>query len=346
MTDIINNLIFEQKLSRDEFIYLYNNTSKNDKDFIANKARETALEIFSNKIYIRGLIEITNYCQNDCYYCGIRKSNCNASRYSLEKAEILECCEIGYGLGFKTFVMQGGELGGKTDAEIIDIVSSIRERYPDCAITLSLGEKTKDTYKEFFNAGANRYLLRHETANNEHYAKLHPASMSLDNRKQCLFDLAEIGFQVGTGFMVGSPFQTVQNIAEDIEFIKMLNPQMIGIGPFIPHKDTPFADFSAGSADDTCFLISILRLMLPHALIPATTSLGTILENGRERGILHGANVIMPNLSPFDVRKKYTLYDNKLCTGDEAAENLKNLNNSLKAIGYEISASRGDYKKG
>ena len=346
MTDIINKLIFERNLSRDEFIYLYNNASEIDKDIISKKAREISLGIFSNKIYIRGLIEITNYCQNDCYYCGIRKSNFDASRYSLDKADILACCEVGYDIGFRTFVMQGGELGGKSDNEIIDIVSSIRERFSDCAITLSLGEKTKATYKDFFNAGANRYLLRHETANNEHYARLHPLSMSLDNRKRCLFDLAEIGYQVGTGFMVGSPFQTTENIAEDMEFIKALNPQMIGIGPFIPHKDTPFGKFPAGNADDTCFLISILRLMMPYALIPATTSLGTISKNGREKGILGGANVIMPNLSPINVREKYTLYDNKLCTGNEASENLRSLNESLKSIGYEISYSRGDYNNG
>lgn len=313
-------------------------------DFLHSRARITAQQVYGNKIYIRGLIEFTNYCKNDCYYCGIRKSNSNASRYRLTKEKILECCDIGYELGFRTFVLQGGEDGYFNDERLIDIISSIKSKYKDCALTLSIGEKSRESYQLFYDAGADRFLLRHETADKIHYNKLHPDNLSLDNRMNCLYDLKDIGYQVGSGFMVGSPFQTVDTILKDLKFLKELNPQMVGIGPFIPHKDTKFFNEQSGSVELTLKLLSIVRLMLPNALIPATTALGTADNNGREKGVLAGANVIMPNLSPMDVRSKYLLYNNKKYTGDEASESVNNLKISMKKIGYDVVVDRGDYK--
>ncbi|NLM13638.1 MAG: [FeFe] hydrogenase H-cluster radical SAM maturase HydE [Epulopiscium sp.] len=343
MQSLIDKLHKEKTLQKDELITLLTSVTEKDKKYLFSRARALADEFFGNRIYVRGLIEFTNYCKNDCYYCGIRKSNLKADRYRLNKEEILSCCEQGYGLGFRTFVLQGGEDLWYSHEEMIDIVSTIRNTYPDCAITLSLGEKTYKEYLELFKAGANRYLLRHETANADHYSKLHPPSLSSENRKRCLYDLKEIGYQVGTGFMVGSPYQTIENLVEDLLFIKSFGPQMIGIGPFISHKDTPFAAFPSGQLDLTLVLIAILRLMNPNALIPATTALGTIDPNGREKGILAGANVVMPNLSPVGVRKKYSLYDNKICTGEEAAECRMCLQNRMKKIGYELVVDRGDF---
>lgn len=256
----------------------------------------------------------------------------------------MDCCKVGYDLGFRTFVLQGGEDGYFTDERIVDIVKTIKADYPDCAVTLSIGEKSYDSYKAFFEAGADRYLLRHETADECHYGKIHPQNLSAQNRKQCLYNLKEIGFQVGCGFMVGSPFQTTENLIEDLKFIKELNPHMVGIGPFIPHKDTPFKDMAQGSVELTLKLLSIIRLMLPHVLLPATTALGSVNALGREKGILAGANVVMPNLSPRDVRKKYLLYDNKICTGDEAAECIVCMKNRMRSIGHNVVVSRGDYK--
>lgn len=307
-------------------------------------ARATALKQFGNKIFIRGLIEFTNYCKNDCYYCGIRCSNVSAERYRLTKEQILSCCRTGYQLGFRTFVLQGGEDPFFTDSLMVDIIASIKKAHPDSAITLSIGEKSYESYKAMFDAGADRYLLRHETADARHYALLHPARLSLANRLECLKMLSKIGYQVGTGFMVGSPFQTIENIIEDLLFIKEFKPHMIGIGPFIPHHDTPFHDKKAGTLEQTLRLIAILRLMLPKALIPATTALGTIAPDGREQGILAGANVVMPNLSPIEVRENYTLYDNKICTGEEAAECIACLQARIQEIGYNIVVDRGDYK--
>jgi len=343
MQSLIDKLHKEKTLQKDELITLLTSVTEKDKKYLFSRARALADEFFGNRIYVRGLIEFTNYCKNDCYYCGIRKSNLKADRYRLNKEEILSCCEQGYGLGFRTFVLQGGEDLWYSHEEMIDIVSTIRNTYPDCAITLSLGEKTYKEYLELFKAGANRYLLRHETANADHYSKLHPPSLSSENRKRCLYDLKEIGYQVGTGFMVGSPYQTIENLVEDLLFIKSFGPQMIGIGPFISHKDTPFAAFPSEQLDLTLVLIAILRLMNPNALIPATTALGTIDPNGREKGILAGANVVMPNLSPVGVRKKYSLYDNKICTGEEAAECRMCLQNRMKKIGYELVVDRGDF---
>ena len=311
-------------------------------DELREAADRVRRSVYGEDVYIRGLIEFTNCCKNDCYYCGIRRSNKNAERYRLSREEILECCAEGYDLGFRTFVLQGGEDPHYSDELICRIVSDIRKNYPDCAITLSIGEKSREGYKAYFDAGADRYLLRHETADAEHYSRLHPASMSLDNRKRCLFDLKEIGYQVGSGFMVGSPYQTTDNLISDLKFLKQLGPHMIGIGPYITHADTPFKEFKSGSLELCLRLISILRLMFPEALIPATTALGTIHPLGREMGLKAGANVVMPNLSPVSVRKKYELYENKICTGEEAAECRGCLERRVEAAGYRVVTDRGD----
>lgn len=345
MKQLIDKLEKKRTLSKIEFTNLIENISEENSKYLFERSVETAKKYFGNSIYIRGLIEFTNYCKNDCYYCGIRASNTKAHRYRLNKEEILSCCKQGYALGFRTFVLQGGEDVHFTDDVITDIVKAIRDKYSDCAITLSLGERSRESYQKLFDAGANRYLLRHETADNIHYSKLHPQKLSLEKRKQCLYDLKEIGYQTGTGFMVGSPYQTAENLAEDLLFIKELSPQMVGIGPFIPHKDTPFKNMEQGSLELCLYLIAILRLMLPNALIPATTALGTADPNGREKGILAGANVVMPNLSPVAYRKSYSLYNNKICTGEEAAECIVCLKNRMESIGYNIVTHRGDYKE-
>ena len=290
------------------------------------------------------MIEFTNICKNDCYYCGIRRSNQNAERYRLSEEQILSCCSQGYALGFRTFVLQGGEDPYYSDARMIPLVRTIRQRYPDCAITLSLGERSRESYQALYAAGADRYLLRHETANEEHYRYLHPADLSLQNRKSCLFTLREIGYQVGAGMMIGAPGQTILHLIEDLRFLQQLRPHMIGIGPFIPHQDTPFHAEKPGTLQDTLHLLAILRLLFPKVLLPATTALGTIHPQGRELGILAGANVIMPNLSPVNVRGKYLLYDGKICTGDEAAECHSCMERRMEKIGYCISADRGDSK--
>lgn len=341
--EVIKEVREKQNIDLEQLRLLLGNRSQEEVDFLYSQARAVADEVYGNHVFKRGLIEFTNYCKNDCYYCGIRRSNASAERYRLEKETILDCCKRGYELGYRTFVLQGGEDGYFTDERICGIVSAVREKYPDCAITLSIGEKSKESYQKYFDAGANRYLLRHETANSAHYDKIHPAELTLDNRKQCLLNLKDIGYQVGCGFMVGSPYQTIETLYEDLQFIKELEPHMVGIGPFIPQKETPFAKEPAGTLDMTLRLLAIIRLIHPHVLLPATTALGTIHENGRELGVLAGANVVMPNLSPTDVREKYKLYDNKACTGDEAAEGDASLQVRMAEIGYELVCDRGDY---
>ena len=311
-------------------------------DLLKQEAVRIQKKYFGNKIYTRGLVEFTNYCRNDCYYCGIRRSNTNAVRYRLTKEEILQCCENGHELGFRTFVLQGGEDPWFNDERMVDIIQTIKKNYPDCAITLSIGEKSKESYRKFREAGADRYLLRHETANEDHYRYLHPENLSLSNRKQCLYDLKELGYQIGAGFMVGAPGQTMENLAEDLVFLKELNPHMVGIGPFIPHHDTKFAKEEAGNVELTLFLLSVIRIMLPKVLLPATTALGTLDPRGREKGFQTGANVVMPNLSPVKIRKQYELYDNKICTGEEAAECRGCLSRRARSVGYEIVTDRGD----
>ncbi|SKB63227.1 biotin synthase [Lachnospiraceae bacterium] len=340
---IIDSLEHEKKISADRLRYIFMCDDDDTKEYLFQTARRTAQQNFKNEVYIRGLVEFTNFCKNDCYYCGIRCGNAKADRYRLTEEEILSCCDLGDELGFRTFVLQGGEDPYFTDERICHIVKAIKEKHPSCAVTLSIGEKSYESYKKYYDAGADRYLLRHETADPEHYSKLHPAGMSCENRKKCLHDLKEIGYQVGCGIMVGSPYQTIDNIYEDIVFMQELQPHMIGIGPFIAHKDTPFGNEPDGSVDHTLKLLAVLRLLFPKVLLPATTALGTADVMGREKGILAGANVLMPNLSPTNVRGKYLLYDGKICTGDEAAECNMCLRRRVERIGYHIAEGRGDH---
>ena len=332
-----------QNITREELEMILHTQNPLVTEELRRRAQQTAKAIYENKIYVRGLIEFTNYCKNNCYYCGIRCSNTDADRYRLSLEQILSCCETGWNLGFRTFVLQGGEDPHFTDEHICQIVRTIKEIYPDCAVTLSIGEKSEESYQAYFDAGADRYLLRHETADEDHYRKLHPEQMSLVFRKNCLKTLKKIGYQTGCGFMVGSPGQTADTLYSDLLFIKELKPEMIGIGPFIPHHDTCFRDCQAGTLEDTLFLLSLIRLIHPRVLLPATTALGTIVADGREQGILAGANVVMPNISPTDMRKNYLLYDNKIGTQDDAAESQRRLEESIAAIGYQVVSDRGDY---
>ena len=345
LQSLIDKLTTQQNLPDEELLALITTTEPNINQLLASAADKVRRKYYGNKVYIRGLIEFTNYCKNNCYYCGIRAGNSQAHRYRPTKEQILDCCSEGYRLGFRTFVLQGGEDPYYTDERICHIVAAIRAQHPDCAITLSIGEKERASYQAYFDAGANRYLLRHETADAEHYAKLHPASMSLANRKRCLFDLKEIGYQVGSGFMVGSPFQTPENLLADLRFLQELMPDMIGIGPYITHEQTPFAQQKSGTAEQTLRLLSMLRLMFPYALLPSTTALGTIHPQGRELGLKAGGNVVMPNLSPVNVRKLYELYENKICTGEEAAQCRSCLEARVRMAGYEIVTDRGDVAK-
>ncbi|MEI0564973.1 [FeFe] hydrogenase H-cluster radical SAM maturase HydE [Brachyspira pulli] len=360
--EIINKIETEEKISKEDALTLlssfeYDNNIniknlndeekeevKNLKEYLRIKAREKADKIFGKYVFMRGLIEFTNYCKNDCIYCGIRKSNKNAERYRLDKEDILSCCELGYEIGFRTFVLQGGEDPYYNLEIMSDIVESIKTKYSDCALTLSIGEKDEEYYRVLKEKGADRFLLRHETSDNIHYSKLHPSNMSLENRKECLRNLKKLGYQTGTGIMVGSPYQTLENIVDDFVFMQEIKPEMIGIGPFLPHKDTPFANEKKGELELTLILISILRLIFPLSLIPATTALGTIKEGGREMGILYGANVVMPNLSPMNVRKKYLLYNDKIATGSESAEGVESLRKNINDIGYILTGERGDYE--
>lgn len=342
MSELVKKLTQNMNLDDGELLKLI--SCDDYRNSLAVYADNVRREHYDNKVYIRGLIEFTNFCKNNCYYCGLRRDNKTVTRYRLDTDEILACCTQGYELGFRTFVLQGGEDPYFTDDRICKIVYEIKNKFPECAVTLSIGEKSFETYKSFKDAGADRYLLRHESANCEHYSKLHPEEMKLEVRKEALFALKEIGFQVGSGFMVGSPFQTYENILEDLRFLQELQPDMIGIGPYLVQGDTPFANFENGDLKLTLRLVSILRLMFPKALIPATTALGTLHIRGREMGIMSGANVVMPNLSPPSKRELYSIYDNKLATGAESAQKLDELCDNMKKIGYEISYERGDAK--
>lgn len=339
---LVDKLIGQGYLTKDEYADLLKNYTEVDRLCLQKKAVELRKKYYGNKVFTRGLIEFTNYCRNNCYYCGIQSSNKEAVRYRLTMEEILECCESGWKLGFRTFVLQGGEDPFFTDDKIVDILSKIKSEFPESAVTLSIGERSRDSYEKFKEAGADRYLLRHETANEEHYRMLHPSSMSLEYRKHCLYTLKELGYETGAGFMVGSPGQTDECIAEDLVFLKELNPHMVGIGPFIPHHETRFSDKEPGSLEKTLLLLSIIRIMLPKVNLPATTALGTLHPKGRELGMEAGANVVMPNLSPVKVRKQYELYDNKICTGEEAAECAGCLARRMASVGYKIVAERGD----
>lgn len=340
---IVDKFLRQHSLTEDEYLELLQYWQDSD---VVKRLSEEAVKLrkqyYGNKVFTRGLIEFTNYCRNNCYYCGIRRDNRNIGRYRLDCGEILECCRDGYALGYRTFVLQGGEDPYYTDSRMAEIIREIKKNFPDCAVTLSIGEKSYESYKLFREAGADRYLLRHETADDSLYSSLHPDEMKLETRKQCLYDLKKLGYQVGAGFMVGSPGQTLEHLAKDLVFIQELRPQMVGIGPFIPHHDTVYADEKAGSVELTLFLLSVIRIMLPKVLLPATTALGTMDPIGREKGLGSGANVVMPNLSPVKNRKMYELYDNKICTGEEAAECRGCLGMRVASAGYRLVDERGD----
>ena len=342
---IAEQLIQTHQLSVEQYGRLIAGRDEETAAFLAEKAVAVRKAIYGTDVFTRGLIEISSICKNDCLYCGIRRSNTHASRYRLSAEDILACAEDGYRLGFRTFVLQGGEDPFFTDQVLYRIVGDLKSKFPDCAVTLSMGERSRESYQALYDAGADRYLLRHETADAEHYKKLHPAEMSFENRMQCLQNLREIGYQTGCGFMVGSPEQTPWTLAEDLKYIETFKPDMCGIGPFIPHHDTPFRDSPAGTLEETLFLLSVIRLIHPPVLLPATTALGTIDPFGREKGIQAGANVVMPNLSPVEVRKKYELYDNKICTGEESAQCRGCLEQRMKSIGYRLVTDRGDIRK-
>lgn len=343
--EIIDRLASGDKLNREEWMILLGSLDDNEREYLHAKAAATAVQNYGKGIFVRALIEISSYCKNNCNYCGIRASNTNAQRYRLSKEEILECCKDGAELGFNTFVMQGGEDPKQNDEWVTDVVKTIRSIYPDKAITLSVGERSAEAYKTFKDAGADRFLLRHETRNDEHYAYLHPSNMSSENRRNCLFTLQRLGFQTGSGMMIGSPGQTIEHLYEDIRFLEELEPQMIGVGPFLPATNTPFEDRNSGTVEQTILVVSLLRLRFPKALLPATTALATLCPNGMERAILAGANVVMPNVSPVEQRKKYSIYDNKKSTGAESAQQMQLLEQRLNAIGYHIDYGRGDFKK-
>ena len=344
-SELLRLLSEKHHLSLSSFERILRERTEEDEELARQLARECTEKYYGRGVYTRGLIEFTNYCKNNCHYCGIQRGNQEVERYRLSKEEILSCCEEGYRLGFRTFVLQGGEDPYFTDEKIVEIVQAIKKAFPDCAVTLSIGEKSRASYEKYFLAGADRYLLRHETADKEHYQYLHPKELSWEHRMRCLQDLKDIGFQVGCGFMVGSPHQTAKTLAKDLYFIQEFQPDMCGIGPFIPQHATVFAKETAGTLQDTLFLLSLLRLIHPNMLIPATTALGTIDKRGRELGILSGANVLMPNLSPTAVRKKYLLYDNKICTGDESAQCRACLSRRMESIGAHLLVDRGDVKK-
>ena len=343
LENIVDKLLSGVKIERTEWFRLLTLQESDERSYVQYRAMEVAQQNFGKEIFVRGLIEISSYCKNNCNYCGIRCGNRDALRYRLTKEQILDCCRTGAELGFNTFVLQGGEDVVQNDDWVTDVVSAIKNEFPEKAVTLSVGERSADAYRAFRAAGADRYLLRHETRNDEHYSLLHPKTMSAANRRGCLFTLKELGFQTGSGMMIGSPYQTIEHIIDDLMFLEELQPQMIGIGPFIPASSTPFKDFSAGSVELTILIVSLLRLRFPHALLPATTALASLHNKGRENAILAGANVVMPNLSPSDVRSKYSIYNNKKSTGDESAQQIESLRQSLDAIGYKINFSRGDY---
>ena len=342
---LIRRLRRERRLTRDEWETIFSTYDREDLDLAMELARELTRERFGKRIWFRGIVEFSNICKCDCYYCAIRCSNHNVSRYRLTQEDILQCCAEGYEGGFRTFVLQGGEDGWFTDERMCQIIRSIKERWPDCAVTLSLGQRSRESYQTLFDAGADRYLLRHETAAPDHFALLHPAAQTLESRLQCLRDLKDIGYQTGCGIMVGTPGQTPATLATDMLFMAEFQPQMVGIGPFLPHRDTPFREEAAGSVELTLLVLALCRLMLPQVLLPATTALGTAEEAGRVRGVLAGCNVIMPNLSPASVRQKYMLYDNKAGTTLTAAEGIALLRQQMASIGYEVAVGRGDFGK-
>lgn len=343
--ELIDLLNRQHRLEEEQWVQLFATYTEDDLGYVMELARDITVARFGKKIYFRGIVEFSNICKNDCLYCGIRCSNRKVSRYRLAPEDILKCCDEGYAAGFRTFVLQGGEDGWFTDDRMCAIIRAIKEKYPDCAVTLSLGERSRESYQAMFDAGADRYLLRHETADEAHYSLLHPARQTLQNRLQCLADLKEIGYQTGCGIMVGSPGQTPETLARDMLFMQDFQPQMVGVGPFLPHQDTPFKNEKAGSVTATLFVLALCRIMLPRVLMPSTTALGTAENDGRKLGVLAGCNVVMPNLSPAEVRKKYMLYDNKAGTDLTASQGIALLRKQMEEIGYDVVVGRGDFRR-
>ncbi|KDR96695.1 iron-only hydrogenase maturation protein HydE [Peptoclostridium litorale DSM 5388] len=342
MKTLLDKLYIENDLSERELALLLQNMDSESEKQLFEYSSMLKTKHYGKSVYMRGLIEFTNFCKQDCLYCGIRRSNSNAERYRLSKEEILRCCEEGHVLGYRTFVLQGGEDSHYDDSKIIDLIKLIKSNFPDSAVTLSIGEKSFESYKSYYDAGADRYLLRHETASKRLYEQLHPG-MSFENRINCLKNLKKIGFQTGAGFMVGLPGQTNEDLAKDLVFLKEVKPEMVGIGPYIPHPNTPIGKNSGGSLEKTLIMLALARLLLPDVLLPSTTALGTIDPLGREKALNAGANVVMPNLSPTNMRKKYELYADKICTGDEAAHCRKCIEGRINRAGFEVDMSRGDH---
>ncbi len=334
-----------ERLGEEDFFALLTHRDPQTDQRLRDGASRVRERIYGDTVFVRGLIEITNHCKNDCLYCGIRCSNSRAERYRLTEEQILACAHRGAEMGFSTFVLQGGEDPYFTDERLCRLVERLKETYPDKAVTLSLGERGRESYRRLRQAGADRYLLRHESADAAHYARLHPPKMRLETRMRALYDLRELGFQVGCGMMVESPYQTARHLAKDLAFIAHFQPEMCGIGPFIPHGETPFASYGAGSGALTCFLLALVRLSCPAVLLPATTALNTLDEGSRAKGMQWGANVVMPNLSPEDAKARYQLYHRKLSHGAEALEGLAQLKNEMNAIGRRVVMDRGDCKK-
>lgn len=344
---IINKLVTSHDATKEDLVFLLEKRAKLDRELLKllfDSARETASLYYDNKIYLRGLIEISSFCKNNCYYCGLRRSNKSAIRYRLSEEEILDCVSLGTEIGLKTFVLQGGEDDYWNVERLVPLIKKIKKIAPFSAVTLSLGEMPRESYRLLFEAGADRYLLRHEAISEKLYSKLHPAEMKLKTRIEALNNLKEIGYQVGSGFMVGRPFETAEDVADDLVFLKKFAPDMVGIGPFVKQADTPFGDRICGTSDDTIFLLAIIRLLLPNVLLPATTALATIDERGYERAILVGANVIMPNLTPQNARCSYKIYDGKANACDTVSQ-IDEIKERLTKIGYAISHDRGDAKK-
>lgn len=339
---LIDKLEQTNRLGYDEYLYILNNITSDDALYLQAKSRNVTNSTYGEVVFMRGLIEFTNFCTKDCKYCGIRKSNSKVDRYRLSLEQILDCCREGYRLGYRTYVLQGGEDAHFTKDAMVEVIAAIRSEFPDCAITISLGERSYEDYVAFYQAGANRYLLRHETASKRLYNYLHPESMSFENRMQCLVNLKEIGFQTGAGFMVHTPTQTNEDLVEDLLFLQDFKPAMCGIGPYLSHDDTPLANNENGSVEETIVMVSLVRLMLPNCLLPSTTALGTLEKIGREKALKAGANVVMPNLSPVNVREKYEIYQDKICTGDEAAHCRNCIEGKINTIGLTVDMSRGD----
>jgi biotin synthase len=341
---ILENLYRFQKIQGEELLYVLDHLDSENQERLFTLALKAKEACYGNKVFMRGLIEFSNYCRRNCAYCGIRKGNNEVDRYRLTLEEILECCAEGHALGYRTFVLQSGEDLFYTDEVLVELIQKIKRNHPDSAITLSIGERSYESYLALFNAGADRYLLRHETASERLYRELHP-DMDFSERRTCLRHLKEIGYQVGAGFMVGLPGQRNEDLVEDLLFLQEIQPQMVGIGPFIPHAKTPLRENPGGTVEKTLILLALTRLILPQVLLPATTALGTIDPQGREKAIKAGANVVMPNLSPTSVRAKYELYENKICTGDEAAHCRGCIERRIQSVGHQVDMGRGDHKK-